>query len=383
MTSKLDIVNDRILAPEILFRPCEAETPSSNTGLICQDLSLGIDYLTLAIPIADADDIHKLISTLSIIFQDAYDLHFDQGRFIGRQYSGWALSPNGGLLAWNLPGENGQDPHFGSLRLALSGGVLKRAKQLDIVQFMRIQLRNGAKCNRIDLRADDYTRVMLPEHLLDACRKKNISGFRNSRLHADTVGNIYECGWTIYLGSRESDRFTRYYNAFPVHGIEAFRYEIECKNEVADQIAYYLCICSDDEEALTSLMGAYLAGHISFVDRSGGSRASRCDKLPFWQAFTDRLGSSIRFSVPAVVRTIQKSIDWIEHSVSATLGMVAMYINPDDIESYIRRLIEFGKAKFSSRHQTILNASKMEFEKYYSIEDDTFVYTNKSIECST
>ena len=360
----------------MLFR--SVPTPLSNTGLLCRDLEIGVDYLTITTSIADSTDIHKHISTLSIIFQDAYELHFDQGRFIGKQYSGWAQSSNGGMISWNLAGENKQDSHFGTIRIALSGEVLKRAQQIDIIKYLSVQMANGAKVNRIDLRADDYTRAMLPEYLIDACREGNYQGFRNSNIHSQITGNIYESGWTIYFGSRESDRFARYYNAFPVHGKECFRYEIELKDDVANQSAYYLCVGFDDESMLVSTMGAIIAGHLSFIDRSGGSRASRCEKLPFWKSFTDRLGDSIRLSLPKVVRTIQKSIDWIEHKVSGTLAMVLKYVNPIDKISYIKRLIQLGESKFSARHETILKASKIEFEKYYTIDDDTFVYTNKA-----
>jgi hypothetical protein len=355
-------------------------TPLSNTGLLSQDLHIGVDYLTISTAIADAADIHKHISTLSIIFQDAYELHFDQGRFIGKQYSGWAQSPSGGMISWNLPGENKQDPHFGDIRIALSGEVLKRAQQIDIIRYLRIQMQHGAKCSRIDLRADDYTRVMLPEYMLEACRAGNHSGFKNSNIHAETTGDIYESGWTLYLGSRQSDRFARYYNAFPVHQVECFRFEIELKHDVADQTAHYLCIGFDDEDMLATIMGAFIAGQLSFIDRSGGIRPSRCSKLAWWQAFTDRLGSSIRLSPPKITRTIQKSMDWIEHKVSGTLAMVLKYINPTDKISYIKRLIQLGETKFSARHETILKASAMEHSKHYSIQDDVFVYSQKIYE---
>ena len=60
--------------------------------------------------------------------------------------------------------------------------------------------------------------------------------------------------------------------------------------------------------------------------------------------------------------------------------MVLKYINPIDKVSYIKRLIQLGESKFSARHETILKASGMEFEKHYSIENDVFVYSQKSYE---
>ena len=60
--------------------------------------------------------------------------------------------------------------------------------------------------------------------------------------------------------------------------------------------------------------------------------------------------------------------------------MVLKYINPIDKVSYIKRLIQLGESKFSARHETILKASGMEFEKHYSIENDVFVYSQKIYE---
>jgi DNA relaxase NicK len=59
--------------------------------------------------------------------------------------------------------------------------------------------------------------------MYDAVQAGNYKGFRKGNITAEIGWQcIREDGWTIYLGSRESERFTRYYNAKPVHGIEAF-----------------------------------------------------------------------------------------------------------------------------------------------------------------
>lgn len=333
--------------------PGAVPAPLSNTGLNDQILETGIDYLTLIVPVAGPEVVTELIDKIANIYTDSYETSVGKPYFCGRSFANHAKSPCGALIIWNLPGENDDK---GSMRIALSGEVLKRAHQMQSVRLISHVFSNGGKCKRIDLKADDYSRSIHPSTMYDAVQAGNYKGFRKGNITAEIGGNVYEDGWTIYLGSRESERFTRYYNAKPVHGIEAFRFEVEFKDELANQTAMHLTYCIDDEEMLTRMISANIAGNVTFIDKSNQSRAHRCEMLPWWKEFTDRLGSSIRLSVPKIVPTIQRSIDWIEHSVSATLAMVSQYYGIDKIE-FIKQLIDRGTKKLTNRHQTILDTS--------------------------
>ena len=331
----------------------DVTTPLSNTGLNIQELQIGIDYLTFMVPIVDIEAVTKVLDKVDNIYTDAHEMFVGRPNFCGRSFANQSTSPCGLLSIWNLPGENDDK---GSMRIALSGGVLKRAKQMQTAKLISYLIGLGGKCNRIDIKADDYSRAIHPRSMYDAVDAGNYRGFRRGNIHADIGGDILKDGWTIYLGSRQSDRYTRYYNAFPQHGIEAFRYEAEFKNEVAHQTALQISCCTDDESILTTMMGAILSGNISFIDKSNEDRVERCQMLPWWKDFTDRLGSSIRLSVPKIVATIQRSVDWIENKVAATLAMVSQYYGSDKIE-FIKRLIERGDKKLTNRHQTILDSS--------------------------
>jgi DNA relaxase NicK len=274
--------------------------------------------------------------------------------FTGRQFAHRAKSACGASAIWNLPGQNSDK---GSMRIALSGEILKRAQQMQSVRFMAYCSRLGAICNRLDLKADDYSRSMHPDLLQAACDAGNVKGFRKSTIHRDMYQfDVFESGWTLYFGSRTSDRFTRYYNAKPLHEIEAWRFECEFKHSIANEIMNHLILCIDDEELLIRMIASNIAGNISFIDRSDEPRANRCYELSWWERFTDRLGSSIRLSLPKIVPTIQKSINWIENKVSASLAMVAQYYGTDKIE-YIKKLIQRGEHKLTNRHQAILDTS--------------------------
>lgn len=335
-------------------------------------LSLGIDYLTLILPVETSEQCLQLIDSMSRIFSDSYEFFRENGRFIGRQFANWARSPNGGLVVWNLPGENEESLTHGSMRIALGGTVLNRASASQIVKFISAVLAEGGKCSRIDLKCDDYSRSMSPDLLEKACNDGNITGFRKSSKHADLSSNdLNESGWTLYFGSRTSDRYTRYYNAKPVHDIEAWRYETEYKGAVAHEIAGILCNTTD-EEVLGLLIAANIAGNISFIDRTRSVRADQCPMLDWWAKFIDRLGSSIRLSIPVILPTIKRSIEWLEERVSATLAMVSEYYGYSELELF-KRLQSIGVKRQTSRHRALLEAASRESSRCITLSDDSFI----------
>lgn len=363
-------------------------TPLSNTGLICKDPDLfsRIDYLTFIVPVADASTVYCLLQDIAAQYKDAIDYHWDQGRFIGRQFANWASSTHGILAQWNLPGENDD---LGSLRISLSGGLLERCDVADTVRFIhRLAHIHGAKFNRIDLAVDDYSRSMKPEYIREANQAGNYTGYRNFKYTTDDKGDCYSAGWTINLGSRESNRYVRYYNAKQKHGTDAFRYELEYKDEIANVIANAIAntIAEDNakynssaiakakvDATLSSMICEFIVGNIAFIDRTSGSRASRSAPLPFWQDFVTRMGGKgVRLSPPTIRPTMERTIAWLERSVAGTLAMVSEYVGADKV-AYIRSLAAAGRERMGARHTSMLNAARLEPTREYPIENG-FVY---------
>ena len=367
-----------------------SSTPASNTGLHCQDPQLfsRIDYLTCLVPIADASTVFSLLQDIASQYKDSIEYSWERGYFIGRQFSHHARSVHGIAAQWNLPGDNDD---LGSLRFTLSGGLLERCDVPDTVRLLhRLIHIHGAKINRIDLTVDDFSRSMLPEYIRDANQAGNYSGYRkgNFQYITDDNGDCYSAGWTIYLGSRTSDKFVRYYNAKIKHGIDAFRYEVEYKDETANVIANAIAntIAKDNakynssmiaknkvDETLSSMLCALIIGKTAFIDRTNADRLSRSVPLPFWQDFVTRMGGKgIRLSPPTIKPTMERAIAWLERSVAGTLAMVSQYVGADKI-SYIRSLAAAGRERMGARHTSMLNAARLEPTREYPIENG-FVY---------
>jgi hypothetical protein len=363
-------------------------TPFSNTGLICEDPDLfsRIDWLTFIVPVADSSTVYSLLQDIATQYKDSVEYSWERGQFIGRQFANRANSTHGICSQWNLPGEN-DDP--GSLRISLSGGLLERCDVADTVRLIhRLAHIHGAKFNRIDLAVDDYSRAMLPEYIREANKAGNYTGYRNFIYMTDDKGDCHSAGWTIYLGSRESDRYIRYYNAKFKHGIDAFRYEVEYKGELANVIANAIAntIAKDNakynssaiaktkvDATLSSMICELIVGNISFIDRASGYRASRSAPLPFWHDFVTRMGGKgVRLSPPTVKPTMERAISWLERSVAGTLAMVSEYVGADKI-AYIRSLAAAGRERMGARHTSMLKAAKLEPTREYPIENG-FVY---------
>jgi len=366
-------------------------TPLSNTGLHCQDSQLfsRIDYLTCIVPVADGSTVYSLLQDIATQYKDSMTYHWEQGKFIGRQFANWANSTHHGIVAeWNLPGENDD---LGSLRFTLSGGLLERCEVPDTVRLIhRLIHIHGAKINRIDLTVDDYSRSMKPEYIREANKAGNYSGYRkgNFQYITDDNGDCYSAGWTIYLGSRTSDKYVRYYNAKKKHGIDAFRYEVEYKHELANVIANAIAntIAKDNakynssmiaknkvNETLSSMICEFIIGNTAFIDRTSADRLSRSAPLPFWHDFVTRMGGKgTKLSPPTIKPTMERAIAWLERSVAGTLAMVAQYVGSDKI-AYIRSLAAAGRERMGVRHTSMLNAAKLEPTREYPIENG-FVY---------
>jgi len=367
-----------------------SSTPLSNTGLHCQDSQLfsRIDWLTCIVPVADGSTVYSLLQDIASQYKDSIEYSWERGHFVGRQFANQARSVHGICAQWNLPEENDD---LGSLRFTLSGGLLERCEVPDTVRLIhRLIHIHGAKINRIDLTVDDYSRAMLPEYIREANKVGNYSGYRkkNFQYITDDNGDCYSAGWTIYLGSRTSDKFVRYYNAKIKHGIDAFRYEVEYKGEIANVIANAIAntIAKDNakynssmiaknkvNETLSSMICELIIGNTAFIDRTSADRLSRSAPLPFWHDFVTRMGGKgLKLSPPTIKPTMERAIAWLERSVAGTLAMVSEYVGADKI-AYIRSLAAAGRQRMGARHTSMLQAAKLEPTREYPIENG-FVY---------
>lgn len=185
------------------------------------------------------------VDYISATFDSYYGLKF--AKQLG--YKGWAkdvegVKPRGysharqletgALIAWN---ENRSDM---GVHVQLSGETLRYYSTLgvDWKQLLTWAKKFKGRTSRVDLALDLHNSGMLFEQF----SKKNLKPYKGKgRTPRHLPVGSQEEGWTVYIGSRESEKFLRVYDWSAKHDKNAgdyIRVELECKGQVAHAIGW-------------------------------------------------------------------------------------------------------------------------------------------------
>lgn len=150
-------------------------------------------------------------------------------------------------------------------------------------------------------------------------------------------------GTTVYLGSRESDRFVRIYDK-NIDGVDCDRLEVEFKRSRADWIMRQIIAAPAAE--LPSLLNGVVCGSIAF-------RRSRSD-IDFFENY-----SYGPVSVPPVQLhlDIERSIAFVRDH-SATYAMLEEFMGCEKYEQFMRSVLAAGKLRMKPRHRSIIANAK-------------------------
>ncbi|MGL5873725.1 MAG: replication initiation factor domain-containing protein [Xenococcaceae cyanobacterium] len=152
-------------------------------------------------------------------------------------------------------------------------------------------------CTRIDIAIDDSRRILKYNRILKACEENNVSGFKTYLV----VGGA-SCGQqigrqTIYLGSKESERRVRFYDAMPPHGVNADRLELQLRKDKASVAFEAFIRTNASAKEVAKLMFTYF-GFINRINSNGKEEKNRarCKPLRWWKTFTE----TVLFSCNAI-----------------------------------------------------------------------------------
>lgn len=234
--------------------------------------------------------------------------------------------------------------------LSISGSVLASLyppngirNPLSLVKYM---YRAGFHVSRCDLAVSTYDLTLLP-NIRQAMVQGNFAGFRGSKegtdyfeswgfipkseskcyriceklgiLPVDNEDKIYALkGATQYLGSRESDEFTRIYYENELHNNRAIRWEKELKKEKARKAIQLLLEGYDlglDNQPLMAIFDGIIIGSHRFIDRrykKANGSIKNCPTLPFWDRFIASFGYSAEVDMKIVKKkpTLDTSGRW-------------------------------------------------------------------------
>ncbi|GGA14737.1 replication initiation factor domain-containing protein [Okeania sp. KiyG1] len=207
------------------------------------------------------------------------------------------------------------------------------------------------KLTRIDIAFNDYSKKLTPKKLHSWATSGYMRGFR---LHSSpfedfqfTLGTNVSLGVTKTFGRRSSKKFLRVYEALPVHGKDAIRWELELRDDRARGMAMFLQQQGLDE------IPKYICGSVDFVN-SSKKRVSRCSRLRQWEKFVDYCGGCEKFSIPKQSTSFDKKVEWLFRQCSKNLAIAREVLG----DGVVQEMIEFGKYKFSTLDEDLIRYSK-------------------------
>lgn len=176
------------------------------------------------------------------------------------------------------------------------------------------------------------------EYFVDA---NFLFGYRSVRRISNL--NNKGLGTTVYLGSRESERFVRIYDKC-IDGVDFDRLEVEFKRERANWIMQQIPLCS------LSYLPEYLKdialGQISFT-RSHES-------VDFFRKYKS---GSVAVPASSLHLDIERSIAYIQKH-SATFAMVEEFLGSEGFDNFMRSVLAAGRLRMKPRHRAMLQNAK-------------------------
>lgn len=349
-----------------------SQTPFSNTGSECQKhhLTASVDYFQGTSYFPNRDRLHEGINFL---FQSLNDIVvFEPGKpiFSGMTFEHSFSTVRGGKGGYRLAKDG-----TWHCWVSVPGSCWHQVNGLD--QWLTlVVLRNAFrfKATRIDFKIRDYSKRKMPSELLEQARLGNVARVKTygSAGEAPVGSPLVE---TAYFGSRKSEKLTRIYHALPVHNEDAVDWEVQLRDGKA-QAAFLEFVtipsCEDIEDTaslVAQYIGGVVIGSVEFIDRQENTRLSRQPVQSWWQDFVDEVGSRIRISVAKPTFSVQKTIDWVDHSVAVTLSALRKGLDYSRFYRLLDTFLNNAESRFTDKHHAIIalcSDNKSQFPVGYS-----------------
>lgn len=307
------------------------------------------------------------------------DEYFSLGKG-AKSYTCRAAQPTGiRFLYTKHPNEETGEVNY-DVVFEMTGRRLSTMQNYDLWQLcVAFKAHGFSRCTRWDTAVDDYENPDLLRQVEAATEAENCTGFKKFGYYKEGEIGKGKTGETFTLGSRQSSRFVRIYDAKNKHGIDAIRWEQENKRKVAQEVfdmfvqygrAFRQTFLksdtdpscwekTDDEvsEALGEYMGKMAVGHLDFVDRSEqrqNGQVSDLEKLPFWQNFIDRIGGQLKVVIVKPKPTLQKTIDWLERQCVTGLAMTHLALGKKAAYERYQKLLSKGLRKMTKYQELMV-----------------------------
>jgi Replication initiation factor len=331
-------------------------TPLSNTGSNSQSargnssrVETRIDAVTLLwdyqAGIAVAEVLERFIG---VVFDWTNPVRRKIGVVWDRNYS----SPCGCVYS-ERDGANGKI----FVRLSISGEACARNRNLrlrGLLNWVRFNLLN-LRCSRLDIAIDDYGKNLDLQDVEDALRDGNYSGFCGGKIVKE-FGKEHN-GWTVYLGSRESEKYIRAYDKESESKglIKSIRWEIEFKDTSADELLALILGCPDDDEIYQSNLANFAVGTLKFIDKTD-KNIGRNTVLKWWSDWLAYIKATpYKVRVLRVKTTIESKKDWVRSKVAKSLLMLRIVLQETRFNEFLTEIINDAKQRITNFDELLMD----------------------------
>lgn len=277
---------------------------------------------------------------------------FEKPTVVGILWEKSGRSPGGIKVGFNQDGDNIHGFYL------IPGSYLDGVSSFEGFSFIWMLNNFKAKLTRIDLVFIDYQKMLLPQTVVTWCDAGLLRGARKysfipGEVHYEKQ-NLISHGSTLYIGSRQSEKYLRIYEAAYLHNSDSIRWELELKGDSAQLFAerfqsmYSRTLTLEEMYDLSFLVNdfvrATIFGNLKFVTLDSKSeRLSRADLLSEWVEFLTYAADNnvIKTNPTRPMQTLEKTLKWMKIQVAPTIARLKRLFG-SNFQDYIHNLIIYG-----------------------------------------
>lgn len=355
-----------------------SDNPVGNTGsgfkgknkeeVVC----IGIDYLSVTGRFKTQEEVDSAIDfAVTGFIEDIPQKCVGKPASRGITWRNSGSSLTGITFYWNRPEDTGESNYH--LCIVMPGGYLSR---LGIRNQFRLLTGLWFKFNmaptRIDIAIDDYKKRLKPREIWDLCEQNKLAGVKKYQF-ISSLGKKNRVSETVYLGSRQSEKFVRVYDTYEQHGTDAIRFELEMKDQKAvEYVRQTMEIIteaskeqSDWLDIVINMISAVIFGSFDLVtfsvnndrDNNGGRYfRDRIDKslhlrdARLQSLIDDTSGGTLKLACGREKPTIERTLLWLEKQVSQSLGVLREAFGYEKYVKWANSMAVSGAGRHSEKH---------------------------------
>jgi Replication initiation factor len=345
--------------------PTSGEPPATNRGLIPQDpkseLIPSVDFLTFTLEAVQKYETLNYRVKIEDWGKTSFVDKPDRGSKHGTWYDSSMMCPFGAKILYR---PNLKNLELVDMLVSVPGKICQRMGGSNIYSLIRSIVFRGGRVSRIDINVDDCLRQLNFDDINKCAIAGRYTRFQCVGKIENIISSGLRVGFTFNFGSRQSDTFIRIYDALPVHGVDATRFEIEYKGDNANAIAKEIAKCGNDETA-TETLGGLLSGSIRFIKENRNHNTSRIQSESWWESFCDRLADARRVTPERIAAVLSNKLQWIRNKCAKSLAIFKAYYG-EHFRDEFEAVIKAGFRSFNADTLALLNAAGRErFTRFF------------------